>query len=241
VMNKQREVLYRKRREILLLDPNKDSFLHEETEEKLSDEEKKEFRVRTAKVPLPVLFNTEKRVFLSIIDQLWVEHLNTMDQLRDAIGLRGYGQVDPLIAYKEESFSLFKRLLSSIDDEAIDILVKIDFEMQAPVKSTPTSSQPLEYQGAKEEDSAEVIKDIANEEETAVTVKSETAVAKEQKPSSGDVITSVRTVGERMQSAVNMSQSSAPSGQKVGRNDPCPCGAKDSSGKTIKYKKCHGR
>lgn len=252
VMNKQREVLYKKRREILLLDPNKDSFLHEEIEGKLSEEEKKEFKPRVAKVPLPVLFNTEKRVFLSIIDQLWVEHLNTMDQLRDAIGLRGYGQVDPLIAYKEESFSLFKRLLSSIDDEAIDILIKIDFEMQAPAKSAPTPSQPLEYQGAKEEDSAEVIEEVTNEEETAIVAKPETAVVIEQKEvekkpenlpktRSGGVVTSVRTVGERMQSAVNVGQSSVLSGQKVGRNDPCPCGAKDSSGKPIKYKKCHGR
>jgi len=252
VMNKQREVLYKKRREILSLDPNKNSFLHDEIQEKLSEEERQEFKGRISKVPLPVLFNVEKRIFLSVIDQLWVEHLNTMDQLRDAIGLRGYGQVDPLIAYKEESFSLFKRLLKTIDDEAIGILLKIDFEMQAPVRSTEITSQPLEYQGAREEDTAEVIEEVANEEETAVIVKPQTAVITEDnadekksenlpKSRSGDVITSVRTVGQRMQSAVNSNQSGSSSGHKVGRNDPCPCGAKDSSGKPIKYKKCCGK
>ncbi|MCX6809558.1 MAG: preprotein translocase subunit SecA [Candidatus Berkelbacteria bacterium] len=116
VMNKQREVLYRRRRKILMLDPTKDDSLHGEILAKLAEAEAQDFKARTAKVPIPNLFELERRIFLSIIDQFWIEHLNTMDQLRDSIGLRGYGQVDPLIVYKEESLTLFEGLLRSIDE-----------------------------------------------------------------------------------------------------------------------------
>jgi len=234
VMNKQREVLYKKRKKILSLDPNKDIFLHEDILSKLNDEEKNQYQDKTKKIALPPLIDFERRVFLSVIDQFWVEHLNTMDQLRDSIGLRGYGQVDPLIAYKEESFSLFQRLLRSIDDEAVNILMRVEFEAvktppQKPKENPPTA---LEYKGGEEPDTKEDIEEISNKSETAV-VEAPQSLPKES--GNSGVITSVRSVGDKMQSAVNMSQTSQSTGDKVGRNDPCPCG----SGR--KYKKCCGK
>ena len=250
VMNKQREVLYKKRKGILEIDPGKDSALHEETLGKMSEEELKTYKQRTSKIPLPTLFNVEKRVSLSVIDQLWVEHLNTMDQLRDSIGLRGYAQVDPLIAYKEESFSLFQRLLHSIDDEILNLLLKIDFDsiliqMQPP--APPVPENVLEYHGADTKEGSDAIEEVVEQESTDIVTAPDSLPAPKEKnlsadkekvereiKKSGDVITSVRSVSDKMNRAVE-SQSTTTDEKKVGRNDPCPCG----SGK--KYKRCHGR
>jgi preprotein translocase subunit SecA len=242
VMNKQREVLYRRRRRILELDTTKASFLHAEILEKLADEEKKDFQSRSKHLPLPALFELERRVFLSIIDQLWVEHLNTMDELRDSIGLRGYGQVDPLIAYKEESFTLFDRLLREIDDEALSILLKLDYDS---VQLAPKEKvNPLEYHGADQSAGAEVIeqteqsetKDLVKSDQEITKVEQEVvSLPKEQVIASSAVVTTVRNVGDKMNSIVENKSTALSQGAKVGRNDLCPCG----SGK--KFKKCCGR
>lgn len=238
VMNRQREVLYTRRKKILSLNPNKDGFLHEQILTKMTDEEKEAYKKNSSKIPVPVLFDIERRVYLSVTDQLWVEHLNTMDALRDAIGLRGYGQVDPLIAYKEESFTLFEGLVRAIDDEAIGILSKIDFSTVQVEKAAP-ESQPLEYHGADESAGEAVMDEVANEETKTIATAPEQLpqkIEKEVTKSSGDVVTYVRNVGEKMNQAVETGHTNlAPSSEKVGRNDPCPCG----SGK--KFKKCHGR
>lgn len=236
VMNKQREVLYRKRKKILTLDPKQASFLHEEILSKLEADEVKNYQQRTSKLPVAVLHEIERRVFLSIIDQLWVEHLNTMDELRDSIGLRGYGQVDPLIAYKQESFTVFERLLREIDGEALNLLMRIDFD--AVSFNSEPQENPLEYHGAKEPDSEEDIESVAQSQtKDVVEVKKEVVPAPKDKPmvQNNSVITSVKTVGEKMNKVIEGNNTGVATGQKVGRNDPCPCG----SGK--KYKKCCGK
>jgi preprotein translocase subunit SecA len=244
VMNKQREVFYRRRRKILYLDPVKDETLHDEILGKLTQEEVDQYNKQAKSINPVTLRAIEKRVFLSVMDQSWVEHLNTMDELRDSIGLRGYGQVDPLIAYKEESLTLFEGLMRGIDEEAVEILLKIDFStVQAQVAPQPPEPNPLEYHGADQTAGEEVIEEAAAQEETAVApVEEKVAVAEEKLPSgapekpaparSSGVITTVRSVSEKMEKAV---RAQTVPGQKVGRNDPCPCG----SGK--KYKKCCGR
>lgn len=231
VMNKQREVIYKRRKRVLSLDPTKDDSLHAEILEKMSEDEKRDFSVTMEKIERSSLFEVERRVYMSVVDQLWVEHLNTMDGLRDSIGLRGYGQVDPLIAYKEESFGLFGRLLKTIDDEVIGILLKIDFSA-APKKQTTLPPQPMKLEGAKESDSEEMIEETANAQETAVVEKAKIVPAVSQ-PSG--VTTTVRSVGEKMNREVESSKGSGNMAAKVGRNDLCPCG----SGK--KYKKCCGK
>lgn len=214
VMNKQREVIYKKRLQILQLDPNKESFLHKEVLEKFSEEEKKEFLDKNSKIPVTVLQDMEKRVYLSVIDQMWVEHLNTMDQLRDSIGLRGYGQVDPLIAYKQESFQLFRGLLNAVDDQALMILQKMQIEL---VKPAETQEQQLSTRG-----------NLPQKTESLPAVKESLPEVKND-----DVVTSIRSVSNKMSQTLN--QSKAHQKDHIGRNDPCPCG----SGK--KYKKCCGK
>jgi len=232
VMNKQREVVYKRRRKVLNLDIEKDDSLHTELVGKMSEEEKKEFGEKISRISKSTLFEIERRVYMSVVDQLWVEHLNTMDSLRDSIGLRGYGQIDPLIAYKEESFRLFERLLKSVDDEIISILLRIDFSAITPARVEKPKEVILE--GAQEPDSEEVIEDMASSEETAVVEKQEQDSALTTQ--STGVTTTVRSVGDKMNREVESSQTnSLNTGSKVGRNDPCPCG----SGK--KYKKCCGK
>lgn len=125
----------------------------------------------------------EKDILIHSIDVLWMEHLEAIEHLRAGIGLRGYGQRDPLVEYKKESFRLFSELMSLINREVVYTIYKIGAAPSAPAtqQALPTN---LKYSGG------------------------------------GDVS--------------DASGSSASHKDKVGRNDPCPCG----SGK--KYKKCHG-
>ncbi len=236
VMNKQREVLYRKRRQILELNYESDESLHKQIMEMMTEQEKADYEKKIKNVPAEVYRYFEKRIYLNVIDHLWVDHLNTMDQLRDAIGLRGYGQVDPLMAYKEESFALFRRLLNAVDDEVTDIVTKVSF---AAAPQQPATPQPREtiQQGAEEIDSSQSLKEAAGAEETDVAVRPAQAVVKR----SSGVVTSVRTVADKMNSAIDSQKNASGNATKVGRNDPCPCGAKKPDGRPVKYKHCHGK
>ena len=77
----------------------------------------------------------EKALYLRTIDMLWIDHLDAMDHLREGIGLRGYGQKDPLIEYKNESYNMFKTLLSAIDSEIVNLIFKVEITPQANEES----------------------------------------------------------------------------------------------------------
>ncbi|OQA52582.1 MAG: preprotein translocase subunit SecA [candidate division WS2 bacterium ADurb.Bin280] len=232
VMNKQREVIYKRRRKILELEGSKSNELHQEIIEKMEDGEKTQYEKNIKNVEAEIFQEVERKVCLSVIDQLWIEHLNTMDGLRDSIGLRGYGQVDPLIAYKEESFRLFERLLRTIDDEIISILSRIDFSGVASTSRVPEEKKPIVLSGPDGVDSGESLEEVAQSQEKSLVKKPDNSL-KSASPS--EVITTIRSVGEKMNREVESSQNKATTNSKVGRNDPCPCG----SGK--KYKKCCGK
>ncbi len=77
----------------------------------------------------------EKFVSLSVIDNLWVDHLDAIDNLRQGIGLRGYGQKDPLVEYKNEAYTMFEQLINAIDDEMIHRIYKIHVHQNPPVEN----------------------------------------------------------------------------------------------------------
>ena len=153
------------------------------------------------------LRQVERMVYLSVIDEKWKEHLREMDDLKEGIGLRGYGQKNPLIEYKREGFQMFVELLDEINRETVRTLFRIRID-ESPVQRRQREPQRLSL----------VHQDAAGmgfEAPAAESPMEQTAT----NTSEGD--------GKPKQRPIRVEQ-------KVGRNDPCPCG----SGK--KYKRCHG-
>ena len=74
----------------------------------------------------------ERWVSLQVIDSFWMEHLDSIDDLREGIGLRGYGQRDPLVEYKNEAFTMFERLMSGIDSEIVHRIYKVQVATNPP-------------------------------------------------------------------------------------------------------------
>ncbi|MGH7215882.1 MAG: preprotein translocase subunit SecA [Nitrospiraceae bacterium] len=133
----------------------------------------------------------EKTFMLQVIDHHWKDHLLGMDHLRDGIGLRGYGQKDPLIEYKREGYDLFSGMMERVKSDTLDRLFHVQ-AVRNEQQPTAPPSPPV----------------ISRPQPALILNRGEEPVAP--------------------QATVQRSD------EKVGRNDPCPCG----SGK--KYKKCHG-
>jgi preprotein translocase subunit SecA len=152
-----------------------------------------------------IMRQVEKQVMLQVLDNLWKDHLASMDYLRQGINLRAYAQKDPKQEFKRESFELFRMLLDNIKAEVVRVLFHVRIasreEIAAMEEQRRREQENLQLQhanaSAMHEDSADEAKGDAVRKNTATPF--------------------VR------------------GGEKVGRNDPCPCG----SGK--KYKQCHGK
>jgi preprotein translocase subunit SecA len=129
------------------------------------------------------LESIEKYFLLQIIDKAWIDHLQDMDSMKEGIGLRGYGQLDPLREYQKEGYALFEELMGRIREEALVTLSRIQILKNRPEEIPKKRDRKMNLSHG-------------DQPEKGITVKRE--------------------------------------GQKIGRNDPCPCG----SGK--KYKKCCG-
>jgi preprotein translocase subunit SecA len=164
----------------------------------------------------------EKAVLIRSIDTLWVEHLEAMSSLRQGIGLRGYGQRDPLVEYKKEAYHLFNQLQSLIQKEVVYSIFKIGAMHEMPVEEFKAPS--LAERARQFSAPAKVMDSSTSSFSSFKQADPESAA-----PSSGGK----PTADKNQVSAVRTKPRDA-SGKKVGRNDPCPCG----SGK--KYKKCHG-
>jgi preprotein translocase subunit SecA len=171
-----------------------------------------------------VLQRVERDIMLQIVDQQWKDHLYSLDHLKEGIGLRGYGQRDPLVEYKKESFELFQAMKERVDEEIVRYLwwlrpILADGDAPVPTPRRPAPRRPpliMNDPGAESSSSSIFGAPRSPAPNTAAPARSTGA---QQPPRVGgdDVIKTVRR-----------------DEPKVGRNDPCPCG----SGK--KYKKCHG-
>ncbi|MCL1790710.1 MAG: SEC-C metal-binding domain-containing protein, partial [Peptococcaceae bacterium] len=232
VMNKQREVIYTQRREVLYQDNLKDHILgmietiieeavdrqaaespypeewdleslltfsekmflpnHSLTREDLAKQGKDEivdflldratdlYNEREEVFGAELMRGIERAVMLQIVDNHWKDHLDAMDMLREGIGLRAYGQRDPLVEYRNEAYDMFQNMISSIQEEVVTYIMRVTPRVTETVQEKPKN----------------VTENLYNEGASA-----------KQPHRAGD---------------------------KIGRNDPCPCG----SGK--KYKKCCG-
>ena len=99
----------------------------------------------------------ERMVFLRNIDTKWIDHIDSMDQLRKGISLRSYGNVDPVIEYKKEGFEMFEDLTASIQDDTITLLLKAELQKmpqrqeQQPLQTNKTAGPVIRKNVAKQE------------------------------------------------------------------------------------------
>ena len=182
----------------------------------ISDAVRKAYDVKVSFENPAALKEIERYTILSAIDKLWQEHLYEMDSLRYSIGLRGYGQRDPLIEYKAEAFTIFEDLMVNIKSEvchhiflsASSLMAFENFMRNVPQRTMHQSSSAFGGQAPTGSDAA--------------------ASGQRAGPAQGSDIVSEAAAAVEKAKPVR-------SGPKVGRNDPCPCG----SGK--KYKHCCGK
>jgi len=190
------------------------------------------YEERESRFTPSVMRNVERAVYLRTIDMLWVEHLTTMDELRTGIGLRGYGQRDPLVEYKQEAYRLFQSLLRNIESSVAKTIFKV--EVQMPTVTT-VRRKPLEYK-APDPDVIGGVEDEADEiQEDAQSSTEKTSVTERDEAVTTTIRQKGKSVYEKMGEYQTGPKSQVKHNDKVGRNDPCPCG----SGK--KYKKCCGK
>jgi preprotein translocase subunit SecA len=169
------------------------------------------YRRKEEKIGREMMGMLERMAMLQVIDAKWRDHLREMDDLKEGIHLRGYGQKDPLVEYKTEAFRMFMELMDLIEDEAIDIVFK--FFPETPEQlPTQRARRPLRPQEMVMTHESALGAGFQGNREPIPAGATEHAQAGK---------------GPQKQLPVRV-------GAKIGRNDPCPCG----SGK--KYKNCHG-
>jgi preprotein translocase subunit SecA len=137
----------------------------------------------------PVMRQIEKIVMLQTLDSLWKDHLLAMDHLKEGIGLRGYGQKNPLVEYQKEGFEMFEAMMRVMQQDVVEKVFSV--------------------QVRREQDVAQIEQQQQRPQKVVMS-------------HGGDTVDPASAPVKR-------------EGDKVGRNDPCPCG----SGK--KYKRCHGK
>jgi len=259
VMNKHREVIYRRRRRILLgerdgkpMDMRTDILatfenrvrftlnMHIDSGAELSkakDELQKmlgidlkdcdttfesiygkieaAYDAREAQLGVELMRSVERTIYMRAIDSLWIEHLTNMEHLREGIGLRGYGQYDPLVAYKQEAFRMFEQLLGQVDSLVAESIFRVEVVQQPQVMPKDVQEQGID-------ESTGGTKSFTSKGNVSTKNKSDF----DRKASNIQKLMGEQSTGREVSKAEK---------KKVGRNDACPCG----SGK--KYKKCHGK
>jgi len=161
-----------------------------------------------------IMRRIERSVYLNVIDTLWMEHIDNMTHLREAVSLKGYGQRDPLIEYKEEAYIMFSRLLNDIQANTVNTLFRMNFMQQLPEHLLRVRQPKLQT------NEAQIEQPLSGHSNSYTTVGMEQDAMESSAPSNPVIV-----------KAAPEPKSDVPT---VGRNDLCPCG----SGK--KYKKCHG-
>jgi preprotein translocase subunit SecA len=161
----------------------------------------------------------EKSILLQTLDHLWREHLVMLEHLRQVIGLRGYGQRDPLNEYKSEAFNLFEAMSQNLREAVTAQLMRVEV-MPAP----PPEEQQAQMLPVMEAHKADP---TTGEDEMALATAGGEMLARHGIGSS--------TAAAGLAPAETRNPKDPTSWGKVGRNEPCPCG----SGK--KFKHCHGK
>ncbi len=173
----------------------------------------KSYQEKETQLTVELIRQLERSVLLQIIDSKWKDHLYAMDNLREGIGLRAYGQRDPLVEYQHEAYILFTDMVESVKQESVEMLLKVQLMRR----------EPKPVRGVFESVPQKLVHETASALSGAILKSSaqpEGAMLGSAVPSLKSSLGGPRPVHRQT--------------PKVGRNDPCPCG----SGK--KYKKCCG-
>jgi preprotein translocase subunit SecA len=219
-------------------------MLKQEIEDHINDLLDRRFKEKEELIGPENMREAERIIMLNVIDGQWKDHLLSMDHLKEGIGLRGYGQKDPLIEYKKESFDLFQDMMDRIEDESIRHL----FFLQVTTGLTgdgngggpgglPDRPKPVipfsedDDEEEDDEDDAEEALVAANSEQRLAAQSAVEDFTRNIQRKKDKEMAALQFVGG---SGTETEKKQATSEKKAGRNDPCPCG----SGK--KYKKCHG-
>ncbi|HEY7967368.1 MAG TPA: SEC-C metal-binding domain-containing protein, partial [Solirubrobacteraceae bacterium] len=181
-----------------------------------------QYDAREAELGEELMRALERFLLLQIIDERWREHLHDMDYLREGIHLRGFAQIEPLVAYKNEAFTLFEDLMNSVWTDFARLIFHVQVQAEIPGGGGNGSAAPQarSYQPAGS----------ATGGATRVSYSSGIAAG------AGALAAAVEEGGDALydEPPAQVEQRRVSSDEQLGRNDPCWCG----SGK--KFKRCHG-
>ncbi|HLV85720.1 MAG TPA: preprotein translocase subunit SecA [Candidatus Sulfotelmatobacter sp.] len=208
-----------------------DTLNRQELGDAIFDMLKQRYEAKEKLIGPDAMRHHERMIMLSVIDQQWKDHLLSMDHLKEGIGLRGYGQHDPLVEYKRESFEMFEAMMQRFQEDTVRYLYLMQILERPPESgaggpppSTPTDRGPdpvvpAQNGGDGNGKRPRMVSTSADDLEEAFLRRKRRELEQARMAGGGEA--------PQVQQVVRGQE-------KVGRNDPCPCG----SGK--KYKKCHG-
>ena len=201
---------------------DEDSRLDEHSlQDRIAEELSKVYAGKVESLGPSVMRHFEKTVMLQVLDDSWKEHLAAMDHLRQGIHLRGYAQKDPKQEYKKEAFEMFTSMIEGIKHEVVGIVSKVQVHSEAEVvRMEEQNRAPVEFE-YQHADAPDLVSGVVGENEGYTLPL-------------GDLGYTISAPEETAESE-EANRPYTREGEKVGRNDPCPCG----SGK--KYKVCHGK
>ncbi len=213
----------------------------EQIEPEIFDKVKQKYEEKENVVGPAIMRDTERWILLNAIDDQWKDHLLSMDHLKEGIGLRGYGQKDPLVEYKKESYTLFQELMGRIEDETVRNLFFLRFQI-GPEDGTAVANLPFppdpdgEYEEEEDEEATRAEQERLEQERQrqiaqAAAQMSATDMTRNIQRKKERELADLQFVGG---DGTSTATKTVVKGKKVGRNEVCPCG----SGK--KYKNCHG-
>jgi preprotein translocase subunit SecA len=207
-----------------------DTLNRQELGDAIFDKLKERYDAKEKLIGPDAMRHHERMIMLSVIDQQWKDHLLSMDHLKEGIGLRGYGQHDPLVEYKKESFEMFEAMMKRFQEDTVRYLYLMQILERPPdaapplqqspnAAPTPQAGAPVPQGDGNGKRPPRMVSTSADELEEAFMRRKKRELESARMAGGGEAAPVQQVVRGQ---------------EKVGRNDPCPCG----SGK--KYKKCHG-
>jgi preprotein translocase subunit SecA len=217
---------------------------------------------REEELGVETLHELERRVILSVLDRKWREHLYEMDYLQEGVGLRSYGQRDPLVEYQREAFDMFAAMMEAIKEESVGFMFNLEVQAEEPVEATPEPAYDDQDRPQLAADGAPALGVAGEPVPSGAPAAFEERVGEQRNPAAEGAPDERQRVADVLGQALGQPrrpqglQYSAPtvdgeggvarqvvredgssdgaSFADVSRNAPCPCG----SGR--KYKRCHG-